>query len=148
MKISDYINPRLIALLDSDSRDQALSQLVQLLDTEGKIKDSAQFLKAITDREQIVSTGIGMGVAIPHAKLSDYNDFFLAIAILNKGVDWQSLDTAPVRLVFMIGGPDDKQMEYLQILSSLTRAIKDEKRRKKLLTAKSAEDIIAIFKDL
>ncbi|MEX2304713.1 MAG: PTS sugar transporter subunit IIA [Waddliaceae bacterium] len=48
----------------------------------------------------------------------------------------------------MIGGPDDKQMEYLQILSSLTRAIKDEKRRKKLLTAKSAEDIIAIFKDL
>ncbi|MEX2305445.1 MAG: PTS sugar transporter subunit IIA, partial [Waddliaceae bacterium] len=87
MKISDYINPRLIALLDSDSRDQALSQLVQLLDTEGKIKDSAQFLKAITDREQIVSTGIGMGVAIPHAKLSDYNDFFLAIAILNKGVD-------------------------------------------------------------
>ncbi len=148
MKISHYIDPQLIAHINCESRDQALSRLVQLLDSQGKIKDTAKFLKAITDREQIVSTGIGMGVAIPHAKLSDYNDFFLAIGILNKGVDWQSLDTAPVRLVFMIGGPDDKQMEYLQILSSLTRAIKDEKRRKKLLTAKSPEDIITIFEGL
>jgi len=70
------------------------------------------------EREKIVSTGIGMGVAIPHAKLTSVEDFFIAIGILSKGVQWNALDGGPVRLIFMIGGPDDKQTAYLQILSS------------------------------
>lgn len=124
-----------------------MREIVERLDASGKLKNRQEFYQAILDREKLVSTGIGMGVAIPHAKLATYTDFFIAIAILPKGVDWRALDGAPVRLVFMIGGPSDKQTEYLQILSSLTGALKDEERRKKLLTLNSPPDIIKLFND-
>ncbi len=143
--ITDYIEPQLISFLDTETREETLSALVDLLEESGKLNDKEQFHKAVIDRENIVSTGIGMGVAIPHAKLSTYDDFFIAIGVLKKGVDWDALDHAPVRLVFLIGGPDDKQTEYLQILSSLTQALKDEERRKKMLNLASSDEILKVF---
>jgi nitrogen PTS system EIIA component len=148
IKISKYLDPNLVIFLDSSNRDDALHSMIDALYDLGKLQDRTKFYDAIIDREKIVSTGIGMGVAIPHAKLSSYDHFFIAIGILQKGVDWKALDGAPVRLIFMIGGPDDKQTEYLQILSSLTMSIKDEARRKKLLTFNSKEAIIQLFQSL
>jgi PTS system nitrogen regulatory IIA component len=89
-----------------------------------------------------------MGVAIPHAKLPSYNQFFVALAVLQKPVEWHSLDGAPVRIVFMIGGPDDKQTEYLQILSALTRAIKEDETRKKLLSLQEPSAMIELFESV
>lgn len=145
IKISKYLDANLVASFDAKTRDEALNTLIEKLDAAGKLRNKKTFSDAIMDREKIVSTGIGMGVAIPHAKLADYDDFFIAIGVLQKGVDWNALDHAPVRLIFMIGGPDDKQTEYLQILSSLTLALKDEERRKKILTLNSPEGIISQF---
>jgi PTS system nitrogen regulatory IIA component len=139
------MDPNLVCFIDVDTRQEALQEMVDMLYYADKLKDKEQFLKAILDREKVVSTGIGLGVAIPHAKLPDYPDFFIAIAISKKGIDWNALDNAAVRLIFMIGGPDDKQTEYLQLLSHLTMAIKDEERRKKLLTLNSKEAIIQLF---
>jgi PTS system nitrogen regulatory IIA component len=146
--ISKYLNPKLITPLTADDRDDALRVLVDLLDSQGKLLDKEAFYQAILERERIVSTGIGMGVAVPHAKLSGYTTFFIAIGIHQKGIPWDALDGYPVRLVFMIGGPDDKQTEYLQLLSRLTLAIKDEERRKKILQLNKPEDIIALFKGI
>lgn len=145
IKISDYLDPRLIAFLDVDSRDDAIKALVDIINKAGKLEDKNAFYNAIIEREKIVSTGIGMGAAIPHAKLTGYNDFFIAIGILNKGLEWNALDGAPVRLILLIGGPDDKQTEYLQILSKLTHVIKDDQIRKKLLTMNSPEAMMEIF---
>lgn len=145
IKISKHLDPQLVTFLDVKTRDEALHALIDKLDSSGCLKNKHTFYNAIMDREKIVSTGIGMGVAIPHAKLTDYDDFFIAIGILQKGVDWNALDHAPVRLIFMIGGPDDKQTEYLQILSNLTVVLKDEERRKKILTSNSPHAIIALF---
>ena len=144
--ISKYLNPKLLIQLQSDQRDAALKELVELLAAEDKLKDKQLFYQAILERERIVSTGIGMGVAIPHAKLSGYPHFFIAIGIHYKGIAWDSIDGLPVRLIFLIGGPDDKQTEYLQLLSHLTLAIKDEEVRKKMLQLSRPEDIIALFK--
>src|SRR6187399_2081368 len=99
IKISRYLAPDLIAFMDVKTRDEALRILVNKLSASGKLKDAETFFQAILEREKIVSTGIGMGVAIPHAKLPEYNDFFLAIGILNQGVNWHALDGAPARLV-------------------------------------------------
>ncbi|MBI2812275.1 MAG: PTS sugar transporter subunit IIA [Candidatus Melainabacteria bacterium] len=144
--ISHYLDERLVLFLDADSRDDALDQLVRLLEKEGRLKNTKAFHDAILEREKIVSTGIGLGVAIPHAKLRGYEDFFIAIGIQAKqGIEWNALDAAPVRLVFMIGGPDNKQTEYLKILSHLTMAIKNEERRKKLLKTYDAQEVIALF---
>lgn len=146
INISKYLDPNLIIFLEAETRDEVLKAIVNTLHQSGKITDTSFFYKAVLDRESIVSTGIGMGVAIPHAKLQSYGNFFVAIAILKKGIDWGAIDGAPVRLVFLIGGPDDKQTEYLQILSRLTFALKDEQRRKKLLTLNSATAIIDLLK--
>lgn len=139
------MDPHLVVFLDADSRDEAIKTMVQKIYNAGKLQDQSFFYEAIIEREKIVSTGIGMGAAIPHAKLTAYDDFFIAIGILRKGLDWNALDGAPVRVIFLIGGPDDKQTEYLQILSSLTQAIKDEQIRKKMLTLNSPQDIIDLF---
>jgi nitrogen PTS system EIIA component len=144
--ISSYLDERLVAFLDADNRDEALKTLVDLLDAEGKLRDNEVFYRAILGRERIVSTGVGMGVAIPHAKLEGYSDFFIAIGIQSKhGIEWNALDGSPVRLIFMIGGPENRQTEYLKILSRLTMAIKDEERRKKLLKSTKAAEVITLF---
>lgn len=144
-KIAKYMSPDRVLFLNSKTRDEALNALIDALDASKKLLDRSAFSEAIYYREGIVSTGIGMGVAIPHAKLPWDGDFFIAVGILSKGIEWKALDDVPVRLIFMIGGPDDKQTEYLQILSNLTMEIRDEERRKKVLTLNSKEAIIQLF---
>jgi PTS system nitrogen regulatory IIA component len=144
--IGKYLDARQVVFLNVKTRDEVLRSLVELLEKCGKLHDREKYYRAILEREKIVSTGVGMGVAIPHAKLIDYEQFFVAIGIQKiPGVEWNSLDNVPVRLIFMIGGPDQKQTEYLHILSRITMAIKDGERRKKLLNAKTAEEVISLF---
>jgi PTS system nitrogen regulatory IIA component len=144
--ITRYLTPRLITFLTHSKRDEVLRDLIETLEKEGKLQDKESYYQAILEREKIVSTGIGMGVALPHAKMEGYEDFFIAVGIQQKqGIEWNALDGNPVRLIFMIGGPTHKQTEYLHLLSQLTLAIKDEERRKKLLKAKTPEEIIALF---
>ncbi len=145
MKIFNYIDEKLIYFLDANSKEEALKTLVKGALAVKELPDGQAFHNAIFDREKIVSTGIGMGVAIPHAKLSSLHDFFIVIGILQKGVDWNALDGAPVRLIFLIGGPDDSQTEYLKILSLLTMALRDENLRKEMLSATTTEEIMNLF---
>jgi len=148
MKIAPYVKEELVYFLDATSKNDVLRHLVNSSSKVKEISNSDVFYTAIIEREKIVSTGIGMGVAIPHAKLSFFGEFFLVIAILQQGVEWNALDGAPVRLAFLIGGPDNKQAEYLQILSSLTTAIRDENLRKELMQASSADEVVKLFEGL
>lgn len=146
MAISSLLDERLVTFLDVEDRDAAIEEMVALLDGARKLQDPRAFQKAILEREKIVSTGIGMGVAVPHAKLMGYRDFFIAVAIqAKKGIEWKALDGEPVHIIFMIGGPDQQQAHYLHILSSLTMAIKDPERRKKLLRATTPKQVISLF---
>lgn len=147
-RVYQYLNEDLISFFEAKDRDEATERLVDSADSKGLLQDRGLFLNAIFEREKIVSTGIGLGVAIPHAKLTNMDDFFIVIGCLKYGVDWNAIDKAPVRLIFLIGGPDDKQTEYLQILSALTVAIKDDVRRKRILSAQSATEIMEVFKTL
>lgn len=148
MKITDYFDKNLIVFLDASSRDEAIDTLIDLLDQEGRLFDHAQFRKAIFGREHLVSTGIGMGVAVPHAKLKGFDQFYIAIGLQKShGLDWNAIDQAPVRLIFLIAGPDDRQSEYLQILSQLTMALKDSSLRKELLRSQNAQEIMELFKE-
>lgn len=147
MEISDYLDEELVCFLDASSQREALGALIDKLDEKEKLQAREAFFHAILEREKIISTGIGIGVAIPHAKLTGYTDFFIAIGIQKKGgIDWQSIDGLPVKLIFLIGGPDNRQTEYLNILSMITTAIKDEQRRKRLMNAQTGKEVIAIFK--
>ncbi len=146
LSISRYLEEPLVVFLEEKTREGAIACLVDRLDQEGRLTDKNRFHQAILEREKIVSTGIGIGVAIPHAKMSYCSDFFIAVGIQkHQGIDWDALDGSLVRLVFMIGGPDNKQTEYLKILSHLTQAIKNEHRRKRLLRCSSESEVLDLF---
>jgi PTS system nitrogen regulatory IIA component len=148
MKIFSYLNEQLIFLLDAPSKEEVLQTMVSKTIEVRKLPEGEKFYQAILNREEIVSTGIGMGVAIPHAKLQSFKDFFISLGVLKKGVDWNAFDNAPVRLVFLIGGPDDRQTEYLKILSALTVALRDEELRKLLISTTTAHEVLKLFEDL
>lgn len=146
--ISDYLEEELVFFMEAKNREEALRFLVHQLDQQGKLKNQKMFHQAILEREKIVSTGIGMGVAIPHAKMEGFQNFFITVGIQkNKGIEWDSLDYSPVQFVFMIGGPDNRQTEYIRILSSLTYSIKNELLRKNLLLAKTCKEALQLLKD-
>lgn len=146
VSISDYLDDRLVVFLNVETQGETLKTLVDALDGAHKLKDKDLFYHAILEREKIVSTGIGLGVAIPHTKLQGYDEFFIAVGVQSgRGIEWNSLDGTQVHLIFMIGGPDNRQTEYLNILSRLTVAIKDPERRKALLKATSAKQVIDLF---
>jgi len=146
IRLSDYVSQDLVVFLPQQNRDEALQTLVKKLQEKGKVQNKDSFYQAILEREKIVSTGIGMGVAIPHAKLANLNEFFLVIGIQKEqGIEWDTIDYNPVKLIFMIGGPDNEQTKYIQILSSLTYLVKKEEFRSKLLQAKSTEEVVNLF---
>ncbi|MEM7175109.1 MAG: fructose PTS transporter subunit IIA [Chlamydiota bacterium] len=147
IRLSAFIREGTVCFLEVKNRDQALHCLVNQLKQAEKIDNEHTFYEAILRREKIVSTGIGMGVAIPHAKLETYRQFFIAVGVqkMGTGIEWDSLDGTPVKLIFMIGGPADRQTEYLQILSALTTAIKDETLRQKIYEAQSEEKVLDLF---
>lgn len=143
--ISDYLFEKQVIFLKQTTKENVLLELVELLDQENILKDKHHFYNLILAREEIVSTGIGMGIAVPHAKIADYDRFFVAVGIHSKGIVWDAIDGVLVRLVFMIGGPENQQITYLQLLSKLTSALKDDDRRKLLLGVQSKKDVIKLF---
>lgn len=146
MTVSKYLDKNLVVFLDEHCRDGVIGQLVNVLESRGNLVNRDEFYSAILEREKIVSTGIGIGVAIPHAKIANCSNFFIIVGIQkSKGIEWNALDGSLVRLIFMIGGPDNRQTEYLKILSVLTQAIKDEQRRARLLKCKDVEEVLSLF---
>ncbi|QVE48895.1 PTS sugar transporter subunit IIA [Chlamydia crocodili] len=139
------LSPNLIMFLNKNSREEILQDLTDLAGAAGLLENKEEFFQALVTRENIMSTGIGMGVAIPHGKLHSCSDFFIAIGIHSQGILWDAIDGALVRLVFLIGGPDNAQAEYLKLLSTLTLSLRDESRREKLLQVTTIEEVMNVF---
>ncbi len=148
--INRYIDESLIFFLSHSSKEDALAflsralsqKIAQKLASEDSLFSQKTIEKAIFQREKLMSTGIGMGIAIPHAKISGLSQFMLAIGIFEQGIDWNAIDSSLVRVVFMIIGPDSSPQEYLNLLSAITNAMRSEDARRKLMTAKSADIIV------
>lgn len=142
--IHSYICKEHIAFLDGVTREEALKTLVDLLQPELEVVEP--FYEEVIQRESIVSTGIGMGVALPHARTHRLEDFVTVIGISReKGIKWDAIDGVDVRLVFLVGGPEEAPKEYLTLLSQLTSLLKDEKFRSDLLKAKNVQSVVNIF---
>lgn len=147
ISFSKYLDKERVLFLDVKTRDDAIEYMVNHLAKLGLIKEEEHFLRTVIEREKLVSTSIGMNMALPHAKLSGYNDFFIGIGIaVSDGIEWDSLDGTLVKAFFLIGGPDNKQIEYLKILSCLTMAVKQSQLRKQLFSLRDAQAVIDLFK--
>jgi PTS system nitrogen regulatory IIA component len=148
MRILDYLFESSVLFLDNNNKNEVLASMVAHAAASGLILEETTFREAIFERESIMSTGIGLQVAIPHAKLPNIEEFFVIPAILSQDSNWDAIDKKPVRLVFLIGGPTDRQTDYLMILSKITLVIKNPARRKALMAAKDAKAVLAAFAEL
>ena len=147
ISITDYIKAENIDFLESSTREDALKHMISIAHTENALEDKEEFYDAIIQREKMVSTGLGMGIAIPHAKIPQLDDFFIIVGIhRGNGIEWDAIDGLNVRLIFLIGGPQCMHKEYLQLLSNLTQILKMEENRQKIIRAKSQESVVNIFK--
>jgi PTS system nitrogen regulatory IIA component len=145
MNLHDYLSADNVLFLETENRNDTIHALVQKASESGYIEDAEEFEEAVFERESIMSTGMGLNVAVPHAKLGSVREFFILIGITKGGVDWRSLDQQPVRIVFLIGGPSDQQKLYLTILSKLMLVIKNSVIRDTLLSATNRDDVVKPF---
>lgn len=145
--LRELLVPENVVFLHENDRESAMKSIVDHLYGHGNVDNNEEFLTALKKREQIASTGIGLGVALPHARLATMDHFCLGIGVKHEGagIFWDSLDGSTVRLVFLIGGPEDRQKEYLTLLSSLTTVIKDEECRKEMSAAQTSEEVIEVL---
>lgn len=147
MDISTLVNVSRIVTIKDTTKDAALKALVKVLSKTDKVAKEKDLAKAISDRERILSTGIGYGIAIPHAKIPSVSGFVAAIGISKAGIPFESLDGKPVHVMVMIAGPEGQNEEYLRILAKFTAVLKSEQTRTRIIEAKKPEQVLSILQE-
>ncbi|EWH20461.1 PTS fructose transporter subunit IIABC [Bacillus haynesii] len=146
MKITELLTKHTIKLnLESSQKENVIEELVNVLDQAGKLNDKEGYKEAVINREKQSSTGIGEGIAIPHAKTASVKEPAIAFGRSKGGVDYESLDGQPSHLVFMIAATDGANNTHLEALSRLSTLLMREEIRKQLLEASSEDEIIDII---
>ena len=148
MNIQDLLSPtRVLFNLKANNKHEVINELIDILDADGKLSDREQYKAAVLLREMEFSTGIGMGIAIPHAKDASVKEAALTLGLSHKGVDYESLDGTPAHIFFLIAVPADSNDIHLKVLSYISRKLMHQEVRDRLLAATTYEDILAAFKD-
>ena len=148
MRIVDLLSKESIMLNGTPkTKSEAIDMLVDLQVKGGKIADKAEYKKGILAREQMSSTAVGEGIAIPHAKSTAVKAPSLAAMTVPSGVDYEALDEEPSNLLFMIAAPNDGDV-HLEVLSRLMTILMDEDFRAKLIAAKSKDEFLKIIDDM
>ncbi|HOJ50554.1 MAG TPA: PTS sugar transporter subunit IIA [Spirochaetota bacterium] len=142
--LKDYLDENNIIFIDEETKEDVLEKMIDFLKSKPFVKDFKAFKKALFEREKIVSTGIGFGIAIPHVKIKEITNFFICIGVHKKGIDWESIDKKPVKLVFLIGGPDD-HITYLKLLAKINLILRNPETREKLENSKTSKEIFDIL---
>ncbi|HUT12178.1 MAG TPA: PTS sugar transporter subunit IIA [Thermoguttaceae bacterium] len=144
MKFADFVSRKAIrAHLDAVNKEAAIREMVQALVEAGDIeKDQYEsIVKAILKREELGSTGIGRGVAVPHTKHPSVDRLVGMVAISTSGVDFASLDGETVQLFFLLVSPPDRPGDHLRALENISRQLRDDTFCRFLKQAKNVEDI-------
>ena len=146
MKIADLLAKESIDLQAKvGSKAEALEHLVTLMAKSGKLADEAEYKRCVLAREEEGSTGIGEGIAIPHAKTNAVKAPGVAAMIVSEGVDFASLDDQPAKLFFLIAAPDTEDNVHLDVLSRLSTLLMDEEFTTALYAAKSPKEFLGII---
>ena len=146
MKITDLLTKESIDLnVKASNKKDVIEKAVDLMQHNGNIKDKAEYLKLVMKREEEGTTGVGEEIAIPHGKGEVIAKPGLAAMVIPDGVDFESLDGKPIKLLFLIAAPDNKENVHLEVLSRLSTLLMDEKFRKELINAKTKEEFLKII---
>ncbi|HEX2093542.1 MAG TPA: PTS sugar transporter subunit IIA [Longimicrobiaceae bacterium] len=148
MLLSELLPPARIRIpLAGRSKDELLRELVDVLHATGEVKDSPGVLRAVQEREEVLSTGIGNGVAIPHGKSPQVSSLAMAAGVAAEPVDFDALDGKPVNLFFLLVGPESAAGDHVKALSRISRLVRSDSFRQRLAAASSAEEFHAIVSE-
>ena len=151
MKFADFVCfEATIPELQAKDRDGAIAELVTSLDKAGKLKRGSRedVIKAVIERENQATTGMGKGVAVPHVKHPAVKDVVAAIGLSSAGIDFSSLDKQLVYSVVLLISPADNPDRHLQAMESIFRRLQQEKFRKFLRQSRSSEQIEDLFREI
>jgi len=140
--INEILDPSHVVLLETDSKDAALLALLDRLSETEAIKDKAAVAEGIFQREKLMSTGIGLGIAIPHVRMDGILSLLMAVGISTEDIsDYESLDSQPVRLIFMILAGKDQHTMHIKTMAAISRRIKNPVLREMIVQARQPDVI-------
>ena len=146
MEIKDLLRKELMIMdLKASTKMEAIDEMIEKLKTEGIISDADEFKKLILAREEKSSTGIGEGIAIPHAKTEFVKEPALAMGRKMSGIDYDSLDGEPATLFFMIAAPDGANNTHIETLARLSQLLLDDDFKEALENAKTSDEVLEII---
>jgi nitrogen PTS system EIIA component len=144
--LDSLIGPELIfPELQGSDRPTVLQDLAERIAGLGLVRDADALYQKLWEREQLGSTGIGSGVAIPHCKMKGLERAVLAVGLLRKGVDFGAVDDEPVRVLFLLVSPNDSPAEHLQALAAISRWVKADRHVERVLKAPDRQAIYELF---
>ncbi len=147
MKILELINENLISLdLQSTTKEKVVDELALLLFQNGLVTDKDLLVNEVMKRERHSSTGIGFGIAIPHAKSSIVKKPSLVFGKSKQGVDYESMDDEPAYIFFLIAVPETSLDLHLKTLATLSRKLIDDEFRESLLHATTKKEVLTLLK--
>lgn len=146
VSIASLLTPARIAFIENADKETALKRLCEVLAQAPQIRDAAELEREIFHREAMMTTGIGLGVGVPHVRLASVTDMVMALGICRTPVsDYKNLDDQPVRIICMIAAHNDQQTQYLKLLSGIAHLLKNADTRERLLAAPDAETVLKIM---
>ena len=146
MKLSKFCDESLVQFnLKAKTKDEVIEELVDLAAGSNMIKDRDTLLGDVREREELVTTGVGYGVAFPHAKTRSAKGIVIAFGRSDEGIDFDAMDHRPVSLFFLIAAPEDAIGAHLNVMARLSYLMKSEESRDRLLKASSPGDVLALM---
>ncbi len=144
--VFDYTSSNFIKKLVSSDKFDAIEELAEVFRDSSLCMDMNQLIDALQERERIMSTGIGAGIAIPHAKINSVKEMAFAIGISEAGIDFDSMDGFPVHLIILVVAGEKQHKEYLRLLSQVMAILKHDNVKENIISSDSPEEIIEILK--
>ena len=146
-KLVEMITEERIVRLKSQDKEGVLRELCEAIAQAPEITDKEDFYRAIVEREKILSTGIGLGVAVPHAKIASVKDFVMAIGVSDDAIDFDALDGKPVHILVLIGASDAQKDLYVRVLAKVAMMLKNPEVRDRILKAREPSEIMDILRE-
>lgn len=146
VQVKNILSPDRILFINHTSKRDALVQLADVLATAPQVKNAPELVQEILNREELMSTAIGRGIAIPHVRLSSVTDLVMAVGVCRKPVeDFQSIDDEPVQLLFMIAAAYNQHSYYLKTISHFSGILKSAELREKMLNAQTEREVYELL---
>lgn len=144
LPLATVLDPQRIVFLEEVTKEAVLARLAEVLATAPQVHDGEELLRQILRREELMSTGIGLGIGVPHVRLNSVDDIVMAVGVCRRPVeDYESLDGEPVRFVCMIAARSDQHAKHIKLLAALAQCLKDESVREAIYAAETQEEVFS-----